>query len=408
LSFVVVLFVLAGLALLGWVLPPRYQGVTIGEWFRTATADHRMIPDCASAFRHFDRRGIRFLVGRLVQQPPAWERWYTQVRAQLSARLGVPPYVPPNRTAAVTCARKLLGYYESEAAGALLAASAGRAPHDRAVIIQALGELGPQAGLQVGPHLRRCLTDTSVEVVYEAITSLGMVEGNAVTPTAVLPFLQHRTDRVRVEASYTIGSCPPLPERTLGPLIAALQDPSPVVRANAARALGQIGGAAAEAVDSLQRRMVQDQSQALVLPAVRAAEALVLIVGREPPENLAAFRGALEAAEDGHDDYVRLMALQTRRRLGEPVPGLIGTCRRLLDAANNWPCWEAVECLAELNLASPEVRQALERATRHPNGLVRAKAKSALAGRSAGTASAVAGGGEATTRPTPGAAAERH
>jgi HEAT repeat protein len=68
----------------------------------------------------------------------------------------------------------------------------------------------------------------------------------------VIKALQHQNAHIRTAASRSLRQlAPKAPEECITPLVDALQDETPLVRANAAWALGVIGSAADSAVPSL-------------------------------------------------------------------------------------------------------------------------------------------------------------
>jgi HEAT repeat protein len=376
LLFVVVglLLVLFGGVLLWRSSHPTYDGRTPQEWFALALRDRTNLPAYAVAFRRLGDPGSAFLAQELTRQPPRYLNWYDQVRRPVSRYITLPP-VPPqsNRLNEIECAKRLLGHLETNAAPALIRKLKQAPANSRKYVVQALGELGPAAGEQVGPCLTRCLQDSSTEVCYEAIASLGMVLYRPEdTVPRLLPLLKHPSQRVRLEAAYTLGNYPPKPEITLEPLRAALEDQDGTVRANAARALGKMGTYALPAARQLRERLSD-----AVLPAGRAAEALVLIEPEARTSQDGALEQALGTAEASSDDYFRLMALSSRLRRGEDAKDFVETCLRQL-ARWHGPAyvrWEAVERLQESKLVTDAVNNALWAAVADSNGHVRQKAK---------------------------------
>jgi HEAT repeat protein len=271
-------------------------------------------------------------------------------------------------------ARKLLGYFEDRAAPELLELLATPFTANRMAALQALAELGPAVAPLAGPQLVPLLNDPDDAIVFETITTLAVIgyDPGSVVPRLV-PFLEHGNDRVRLEAAYAIGSYPPLPAITLDPLIAALQDPDKVVRANAARALGGLGREAGPALEALGEHLDADP-----LVVARAVEAIAMIVGKDATALGDAFETAHAAQLAGQDRYNQLMVLRASHRLGRPVNELEAVADALLASPSNWQVWEAVDALAELEPRPAWAGKLLERATRHSNGLVRARARTAL------------------------------
>ena len=366
--------VLVGGGLFWWRSHSTYDGRTPREWFALALRDQTNLQAYAVAFRRLGDNGSAFLAHELTRQPPKYLSWYDQARRSVSRFIRLPPVPPqPNRLNEIECAKKLLGHLETNAAPALIRRLRKAPANSRKYVVQALGELGPAASEQVGPCLTRCLQDSSTELCYEAIASLGMVLYRPEdTVPRLLPLLKHPLQRVRVEAAYTLGSYPPKPELTLEPLRAALEDQAGPVRANAARALGKMGTNALPATSQLMARLSDS-----VLPAGRAAEALVLIDPAMRTSQNEALERAFDAAEASSDEYFRLMALNSRLRRGEDANDFVETCLRQLARSYGPPYvrWEAIERLRESKVVTDEVGNALRTATADSNGYVRRKAR---------------------------------
>jgi len=240
--------------------------------------------------------------------------------------------------------------------------------------LQAMGELGPAAGDEVGRSLALSLDDASTAVLAQAIASLGMTlyRPEEIVPK-LAPLLKHPEQSVRLEAAYTLGTYAAHPQGILAPLMEALDDSSPTVRANAARALGRLGSQALPAVAKLKTRLDDP-----VLPAARAAEALILIDRQAATNYAALLEQPLTAAERSSNDYFRLIALSSRLRLGEDPKDLVQTCLRQLRLGHAaYARWEAVERLIEAKATTPDAAEALRKAAEDSNGYVRRQAMKA-------------------------------
>ncbi len=359
-----------------WWWTNTYEGKTPQQWFALALRDQGNLQQYAMAFRRLDKPGTSFLARELTRQPPRYLRTYDNLRLQASRFIKLPPL--PLRASGpneIECAKKLLGYLERDAAAALIRRLNQGPTASRKYVVQALGELGPAADELVGPSLARGLHDPSMEIAYESITSLGMVlyRPDEIVPL-LIPLMKDPQVRVRVEASYALGSYPPKPELTLEPLVSALDDTDATVRANAARALGKLGTNALPAALKL-----REQLKDTVLPAARAAEALLSI---DPPRKETmdeAMERALNAAEASGNDYFRLIALSSRLRRGEETEDFLETCLRQMARADApYLRWEAVERMLASGLASEAVTNALRRGAADSNGLVRQKSRAVL------------------------------
>jgi HEAT repeat protein len=171
-----------------------------------------------------------------------------------------------------------------------------------------------------------------------------------------------------------------MPAITLEPLMAALDDTDPVVQGNAARALGQMGTAAAPALERLVKLLLPKKLNQ-PLESARAVEAIGLIGPGLSEERWTAFETAHAQHLAGGDHYNRLMVLNASVELGWPIDRLETTASALLSAPQNWQVWETVDVLAKLAPRPVWATTLLEEAAQHPNGLVRAKARRALLGR---------------------------
>jgi len=327
-------------------------------------------------FVGWGRAGAEFLAKRL---PPNHQ---DRLRVQLISwyntycgHLGLSPIVYQNTVMEQQTARRLLGYFESEAVPVLLNLLESPSEASRVGAIQAMSELGPNVAEQIGPHLVPLLNDPSPTIQYEAITTLSVIgyDPDVVIPL-ITPFLQHQNDRLRIEASYAIGSYPPQPTLTLELLKRAIVDPDRTVKGNVIRALGKIGKDARTAINPLSAMLERGSG----LPAARVVEALPFIAEPGEFENESAYQSALNVALAQPDTYYTMMACRGQLRLNRSSPLFQGTAMQLIKSGSNWRVWETVDALSKQDPMPGWVRTLLETATRHPNGLVRAKARAAL------------------------------
>lgn len=361
---------------------PGIDGRSAGEWFAAAQLGGKQLADSGAAFVRMEDAGIAYLVGRLTAEPPRWKQALINFYNRFGTRAGLRGIAPTSTYVEKQTARKLLGYSEAQAAPALLKLLATPSPANRLAALQAMSELGPSAAPLTGPQLVPLLRDPADEIAYEAMTTLAVIgyEPTTVVPLLV-PFLQHPNQRVRIEASYAMGSYPPMPGITLEPLMAALDDADPVVRGNAARALGQLGTAAAPALDRLFKLLPPTSATgrgSQTLASARAVEAIGLVDPAMSDERRTAYESAHAHHLAGTDHYNRLMVLNASLALGWPIDRLETTASALLAAPQNWQVWETVDVLVKLEPRPDWATALLEEAARHPNGLVRAKARAAL------------------------------
>lgn len=357
---------------------PRFDGVSASDWFLKAQGDPSRLEDYGAIFIRWEDAGIEFLCGRLTMDPPRWKRMLIDLNNRIGTKVGLKPLPMDNTYAERQTARRLLGYFEAQAAPALLELLDSAGTKNRPEAIRAMAELGPAAAPLIGPRLLPLLNDPSVEIAYEAMTTLAVVgyEPRTVIPL-LIPFLNHTNQRMRIEASYALGSYPLLPESSLVPFMAALDDPDMVVRANSARALGAMGAGAAPALDRLGRLLLPTKGPS-ALDSARAVEAIARIARQVPQHLREEFETTHARHLAGGDAYNRLMVLHASVELGWPVDQLEATSRNLLRASQNWQVWETVAVLAKLNPRPDWVQPLLEEAAKHPNGFVRAQAREAL------------------------------
>jgi HEAT repeat protein len=221
----------------------------------------------------------------LLRQPGGWEaaevRW---TAAELLGEIG--PAAGP------------------VAADALVTALGDSDRHVRAVATEALGQVGPLSplvvpaltvrlkdddplpalralarcrpdGLEAVPEVTALLTRTAAAVRWNAARTLGKLGADKALGPLVAALKDEDAD-VREHAAEALGDIGPAAAAAVEPLTGALRDPNARVRHDAARSLGQIGPAARPAVPAL--RGLRDDPE----PAVREAAARAL-AALEPP-----------------------------------------------------------------------------------------------------------------------------
>jgi len=315
--WVVAILPLVLLALvIGQVMPPRYEGKTAGEWFEQAARGTEPEPasfrECTEAFRHMGNRGIRRVVDEYVQPTPFYLLWYDRVAVALQSVVKLPARAQSNRYRESLVAHRLLLRIGPDAIPELIRRTRSRNPVQRAQVVTVLGELGP-GHPEAQACLFRMLRDPSVEVIYRSLEVLWMTlpEPKIAVP-AIVPFLTHTNNRVRVEATYCMGCLAPVSEPALGTLVTLLADSDGTVRANAARAIGLSGVRSEMIFASLEARLSDTNSVA----HFRAAEALVRLYGREATNRTTGLPAVLAEAERSNRSYFRLIGFNSRTALG--------------------------------------------------------------------------------------------
>jgi HEAT repeat protein len=202
---------------------------------------------------------------------------------------------------------------------------------------RSLGRIGIKARKAIGP-LREALKDPVVRVRIAAALSLDQIkEGQAERALRVLEeALGHRDAQVRLSAvkalgKVSVGSAPVL--------CRALEDPSTVVRRQAARLL--LNGGHERGVGPALTAALQDRDNQV---RVFAAEAL-LRVGLRPEGIARALAGALQDP----DPQVRRSAAQALRRTGGGAKTAVRELRQALRDKNNMVRVKAAEALLYLN-----------------------------------------------------------
>jgi HEAT repeat protein len=352
---------------------PVYQGRTMSEWFNRGLASPTNMEEFGPIFLKFGDPGCAYLARQLTSEVSKWKQKAVDWGNRFATLFGLRQFRRPEVGERRRLACRLLGYFGGRAAPRLVATLAEKSAENRLDAIRAMAELGPSAADEVGPVLIGLLKDPSEPIVYEAITSLGMVQyrPEVVLPLLV-PLLQHSNTRMRVEASYAIGSYPPMPELTLQPLSGALGDSDSVVRGNSMRALSKMGKRAENALEAIGELLNGDS-----LPAARAVEAIASSAGRVPESIRDDYYSAHERVLAGKDQYFQLMVLRAHVWLGDSPERMSEVCRNLVWDSRNWHSLEAVEAVAELEPRPEWATLLLAQATNHPNGLVRAKAVAA-------------------------------
>jgi len=306
--------------------------------------DPASFQECAEAFRRLGKRGIRRVVDEYVQQTPFYFEWYDRAAATLHKVVKLPARRQVNRFQEPLVAHRLLLRTGPETVPELIRKTRSRKPAVRARVVTVLGELGP-GNPEAQACLFRMLGDASAEVVYGSLEVLWMTlpEPGIALP-AIVPFLSHTNDRVRVESTYAIGCLAPLPEPTLGTLVTLLSDSHGTVRANAARAIGLSGVRSEPIYAALAARL----GDANAVTRFRAAEALSRLYGPDATHRTTALLEVIAEAESSSRSYFRLIGFNARTALGEgewSSEAVADTFRELLTDATAYVRSEALVAL---------------------------------------------------------------
>lgn len=184
----------------------------------------------------------------------------------------------------------LLGYAEGSDAAAALAA------------IDALGAMGDATAAPRLVHLVDGRADTGLR--QRALAALGNLDSDDATRTLAAILAADVDPRLRAEAAWALGKRARAAATTTPLLTAALQSPTPAVRANAAAALYRL-----QRAPGLLTRLIDDRD-----PAVRGNAALAL--AHTPAAHAALAR---LAAED--DDRLTRAAAKSALQAHSPVTG---------------------------------------------------------------------------------------
>ncbi len=391
-SIVTVLSLVLLVVVIGRGMPPRHQGKTAGEWFEEAVRSARTSPApvggaesarasfqaCGEAFRCMGTPGIRWVVDEYVMLTPFYLKWYDQAAVALQHVVKLPARAQSNRYWEPLAAHRLLLHIGPEAIPELIRRSHSRDPAQRARVVTVLGELGP-GNPKAQACLLRMLGDSTAVVIYGSLEVLWMTlpEAENVVP-AIVPFLTHTNNRVRVEATYVLGCLTPIPEPALGTLVTLLSDSVASVRANAARAIGLSGVRSEPIYASLEARL----GDAEAVARFRAAEALVRLYGSGATNRAAGLLAVLAEAERAANSYFRLIGFNMRTALGEgdwSSEAANDTFRELFANAMAYFRSEAIAGLAFHSETSgtpvpPAIKELVVGAQKDLNGLVRHQA----------------------------------
>ena len=367
---------------------PRHQGRTASEWFQDmfAMSTAQGLPNLnkhppgaprktMDAFQAMDERGIEFLLHKYFHTQTLAEEYYRMIAIRLRRFIRLPIRSMNNRSQTAHAARYLLLGIGTNAIPATLEHSYSETPSIRAKAARLLGELGP-GNPAAQDRLVSMLLDPVDQVVFQALEVFWMTAPNPDTALpAVLPFLSHRDKRLRIEASYIIGSLPPRPQMTLHHLMTALSDTDHVVRANAARAIGFTDTQRYQVLRLLENQL-EDSSE---LARIRAAEALSRLKGPDLQTSRSRVVSELRQASRANDPYYRLIALNGFTALELKVMDeetVIRMFHDLMSKQGVYYRYDAIEGL-QTYLSSqpgphpPELIELLFTHRHDPNGMIR-------------------------------------
>ena len=185
-------------------------------------------------------------------------------------------------------------------------------PEDRADVLRAIGNFGPDAATAV-TLLRKALSDESPDVRGAAAGAMSQIGSPAASAAPVLAkLLADSAPRIRSVAAVAlknlgIASTPAVPQ-----LVTALDDPVAYVRAAAADAIGAVGPAARAAVPALIQRLAAQNESNFVFDSV------IYALGNIGPGAAAAIPALKEMARRPRLAYPAEEALLEIE--GKPVP----------------------------------------------------------------------------------------
>jgi HEAT repeat protein len=243
-----------------------------------------------------------------------------------------------------------MGASADEAVPALVRSLRHTNPQVRANSAEALGKLGPAARAAI-PVLEQAAKDDNVGVRIGAVRALGEI--GSPTPESVRVVRAALADSdplTRAVAAEAFGTWGVADETCQTEIITLLDDPNDEVKARVARVLPKFDGATSEVVESLVRRLAEDDSDWVRVEAARALgqlgsaavpagsvllraaqtgevglreEAMRALALSQPPEAVEAFTSGLRDAEP----HVRKLASAGWRKAvavpEEAIPALI-------------------------------------------------------------------------------------
>jgi HEAT repeat protein len=255
------------------------------------------------------KRGIGYLIDAYLQH----QGWYQRLALKASRYLRLPVRRPSGSAIRSRVAYRLILRVGPSAIPEVIRRTQAADAETRARLLTLLGEFGP-GNPQSQACLFQMLADPSPRVVYGSLEVLWMTEPEPTSAIPkIIPFLSNANTRVRVEASYALGSLASIPAFLLQPLVKALSDEDGTVRANAVRAIG-LSGVSSEEIFSALAGLLQDSNS---VTRFRAAEALVRLHGPDALRQEPLLSQVIREAELSSKDYFRLIGFNARTALGK-------------------------------------------------------------------------------------------
>ncbi len=207
-------------------------------------------------------------------------------------------------------------------------------------LAMSIGRLG-EAGLPAVPEIIEAARHGGLSSGYVA-GALGDIGVGALPQ--VLAALQHQNAEVRSTVSMSLRKlAPKAPDESIPPLIAALLDDSPKVRANAAYALGAVGNTVESAVPSLLGPLVaalQDET-----PSVRGRAAFAL--GEIGSASASAVPSLLQLLDDRSFDVSRWVP-EALAKIAPEDPNVISGLAAMIESTDKWQPFMAIRALGSI------------------------------------------------------------
>lgn len=230
-KIVLAVLLLASVGVVAWRIlhpEPTYSGKSVNEWLRQKADNSGDLRQATNALHQIGPRAVPFIVRKLIRDNSGLVRLYRRTWPQLP-RVFTKILPQP------------------------------REPLSEVVAVNAFHDIGPAAI----PSLTALLTNKNPLVRSSAAWALQSFqrsgEGDAVVIAKLIPTLRDADARVRAASARALGEFGPKAVQAVAPLIARLKDDEKgadksslvFVRAAAARSLGRIGPSAKKAVPML-------------------------------------------------------------------------------------------------------------------------------------------------------------
>jgi HEAT repeat protein len=397
-------------------VPLLIQGRSIADWVKEAEISVRPGKEGERALRVLENAGPPIMpqLGRLLVEDKSPE-----IQAKAAWAMSVISYHNPDApevhsavpvlTTAAQNKSSEVRIYSVQALGAIGRAASNAVPvlirsardeNDgvRLSAVDALGRIGATLPESI-EALTAAVSDGSSDVRITARKALEMLvlprlrqplpEATAVNafraigPSAVpslIALLKDGDPVLRADAAWALGSLQISNRQDLvaiSPLIGALGDPDAHVRLQAAAALGQFGPAASAAVEPLTGRLKDDEKgpDTNTVVYVRAAAARAL--GRIGPGAKAAVP-MLQSLSTDQNRYTRMDAVVALWRIQRLAAAALPKLMDGLSTIEQDTTWQIFDALAEMGPQAKEAVPAISAHLNSPNPLVRKRAAEAL------------------------------